>query len=198
MTAATKTFRLATGEAVAVREPALEADLGPLVRFLSELPESERNCLRYDVTSAETCRARLSQLDGESHFRLVAELGGTIVGDATLDREPFAWTRHVAQIRCVLAPGQHEVEVGAILFRELVSLAEEAGIERLFAEVMEEQRRLIGTLEKTGFVLEATLRGFARDLRGANHDLLVYTNELGRIWERLAMLVEGMDIRIPS
>jgi len=190
-------FALASGEDVAVRAPSLDADLERLVAFLSSLPAAERNCLRYNVTEVGGCRIRLGQLDGRDHFRLVAEVSGTIVGDATLDREPYEWTRHVGQVRVVVTPGEHELELTTVLFRELHAIAEDAHIELLFAEVMPEQGHVISALEQCGFKREATLHGFARDQHGAQHDLLVYTTDISHIWDRLADLLHDMDVRLP-
>lgn len=186
------------GRELVIRQPKGEEDLKKLVRFLSGLPADLRNTLRYNVADQETCRFRLGQLDDKNHWRLIAELNGVIVGDATMDREPFAWTRHVAQLRCVVEPGFQQFGVGQVLFDELVGLGPDAGIERLYTEVMAEQTDLIVMLEKSGFSFEARRNKYAKDPSGKLHDLIIMSNDLDSVWKRLDEQLVEMDIRIYS
>ena len=57
-----------------ITEPSAESDLERLVEFFSRIPLKTRNHLRYDVTEVESCRARLEQLDGKNHWRLIATM----------------------------------------------------------------------------------------------------------------------------
>lgn len=198
MESVTKTFDLPTGEHVTIRVPSADRDLEALTSFFAGLPEKEREYLRYDVTDEKTTRVRLAQLDGEDHFRLVAEVGSTIIGDVTLDREPFNWTRHVALIRAIVKPEYKDRGVTEILFRGIVRAGEEHGVERLYAYVMPEQENLVQALVKAGFRLEATLSGFGKDLHGRPHDINIYTNDMEGVWRRLAEQLEEMDYRIPG
>lgn len=191
-----KTFKLRTGQDIVVRPVKPAPDLDGIVAFFSRLPPRSMDFLRLNLTDRERCRQRLAQLDDESHFRLVAELDGRIVGDASLDREPYAWTAHIASMRAVVAPEVQKLGIGSILFSELVMVAEDAHIERLVCEVTAEQKPVIKMLEKIGFHHEATLRGFIKDPQGAKHDMLIMTNELIAIWESLALELEAMDIRM--
>jgi RimJ/RimL family protein N-acetyltransferase len=154
--------------------------------------------MRYDVTEKQTLQKRLGQLDGEDHFRVVAELEGRIVGDATMDREVHAWTRHVAQIRGVVVPEFREKGLATLLFRELTGLAEEVGIERLFAEVMGDDKAVIETLKKAGFDHETKLDKFAKDIKGNLHDLIIMTNDLTLVWKHLEDELLLMDIQMPG
>jgi len=189
-------FELPNGDRGVLREPRADRDLERLAMFFSALPEARRNYLRYNVTDVEMLRSRLGQLDGTDHWRLIAEVGGEIVGDATLDREPYGWTRHVAQIRGVVSPDFDDADVGSVLYTELVHIGDAAGIEVLYTEVMPQQREVIAILGKAGFERSAILRKFAKDLKGRPQDLHVYTNDLSLVWQRLAEHLEMMDIRI--
>lgn len=192
-----KTFTLHSGRQILVRPVEPEKDLDKIVAFLSDLAESERNFLRYRATDREISRQRLAQLDDENHFRLVAEIDGELVGDATLDREIFAWTQHVGKMRGVVASKYQDQGIGTILFRELVQVAEDAHMERLVCEVVAEQKGIIKILERIGFVHEATLAKFVKDQHGTKHDMLIMTNDLIAIWEQIAHELEVMDIKMP-
>jgi hypothetical protein len=186
-------FELPDGRKLRLRVPEPAADVQALLRFFSRLPAEQRTYLRYDVTQEDTCRARLKQLDGKDHFRLVAEVDGEIVADGTLDRETFFWSRHVAEVRCVLGPEGLRPEVGRRLLHELVALGHQAHIELLFTEVMPEQTDHIAMLVEAGFVYEATRHRFAKDLAGNYHDLHIMSNDLERVWQRLEQQLEDMD-----
>ena len=97
-------------------------DLERLATFMSSLPLKSRNYLRYDVTNIEILRRRLDEVDGKDHFRLIAVFEDRIVGDITMDREPFGWTRHAAQIRGVVDSKFSDGELGTVLFQALVQL----------------------------------------------------------------------------
>ncbi|HOX44126.1 MAG TPA: hypothetical protein PK668_11040 [Myxococcota bacterium] len=189
-----ETFELPEGHTLRVRAPTPETDVDALVHFFTGLPPEERNYLRCDVTRPDTCLERLRQLDGKDHFRLVAELDGRLVADGTLDREPFFWSRHVAAVRCVIAP-EVRPEVGKRLLHELVALGHQAHIELLYSEVMPEQTEHIAMLVETGFVYEATRHRFAKDVRGTYHDVHIMSNDLERVWQRLEQQLEDMDMR---
>lgn len=193
-----KEMTLKTGERLTVRQPDLEHDLEALLGFLSNLPEQDRLFMRYDVTEGETLRKRLSQIDSEDHFRIIVEIDGKIVGDATLDRELHGWSRHMAQLRGVVTPEYREKGVATILFRELSVIAEEVAIEKLFAEVMGDNEAVIETLKKAGFTHEATLARFAKDIHGRYHDLHIMTNDLSLVWKRLEDQLLLMDIQMPG
>jgi GNAT superfamily N-acetyltransferase len=190
------TIILADGREVIVRETSEGVDADRLYEFLSGLPASLRNHMRYDVTKRELFDHRMRQLGSTSHWRLIAEIGGEIAAEATMDREPFGWTRHVADLRAVVSPDFAGLGLRSLLLHELVHIARRTGIGRVFTEMLAEQRELIGTLESVGFEREAVLRKFARDLKGQLHDIVIMTSDLESVWEQLQELVNETDIRI--
>jgi RimJ/RimL family protein N-acetyltransferase len=184
------------GRQVVIRQAAGTDDADRLHEFFASLPASVRNYLRYDVAKRELFDCRMGQLDGTSHWRLIAEIGGEIVGEATMDREPFGWTRHVAELRAVVAPAWTNHGIRTLLLRELVRTARRAGIGRVFTEVLAEQSELITSLAAMGFEREAFRRSYARDLKGRLHDVVVMSNDLEAVWEQLQEMVNETDIRI--
>lgn len=187
---------LADGREVVVREPDPDADVDRLVEFLSGLPADTRQYLRYNVTERETARRRLGQVDSRDHWRLLAEIDGTIVGDATMDRELFNWTRHVAEMRCVVEPEFGRLGVDQLLLGALIRLGRKAGLERVITEVLAVQKDRIEILEGEGFVYEFTRKKYAKDTRGKLHDVVVLSNDLESLWKNLAEQFEEMDIRL--
>jgi RimJ/RimL family protein N-acetyltransferase len=191
-----KNATLPDGRRVAIREAVEPGDDDRLHEFFLGLPASVRNYLRYDVADRDLFDRRMAQLDGSSHWRLIAEVDGSILAEATMDREPFGWTRHVAELRAVVSPAATNLGLRALLLRELVRLARQAGIGRVFTEVLAEQADLIRSLAALGFEREAFHRRYARDLKGRLHDVVVMSNDLEAVWEQLQEMVHETDTRI--
>jgi hypothetical protein len=187
---------LSDGRALRIFEPAVEKDLDKLVAFLSGLPQSERRNMRYNVTDKMYAEQRLRVIDGVDHWRLLAELDGTVVGDATMDRSLYPWTRHVADLRCAVDPGLESLGVRALLLQALVELSGYAEIERLCSEVLDSQPALIAELEGLGFEREVVRKRFAKDQAGAYHDVIIMSNDREPVWRRLSERLEDMDLQI--
>lgn len=188
-----KVYGTTDGQQIVLRQPELPADLERLLAFFERLPPEVRNYMRHDAQDRDSVVRRLSQIDNVSHWRLVAELDGEIVADATLDREPFNWSRHVAEIRPIIDPHFLHRGIRALLCRELLLLGRAEGIERLFTEVSPEQADLISTLEREGFAYEATRKKYAKDWQGRVHDIILMSSDAGDVWERLQILIETLD-----
>jgi len=186
---------LGDGRSLKIYQPDPARDLEKLVTFLSGLPERERKNMRYNVTDRKVGAQRLAMVDGVDHWRLFAEVDGTVVGDATMDRSLYQWTRHVADLRCAVDPGYEKLGVRAVLLKALVELSGAAGIERLCSEVLDSQPALIATLDSLGFTREVVRKHYAKDLTGAYHDVIVMSNDREPVWRRLSEKLEDMDVQ---
>jgi len=190
-----KTIDLPGGRSLTLHPPQVKRDLARLVGFFTGLPPESRKYLRYDVTDLEACRRRLGELDGKNHWRMMAELDGEIVGDATLDRKPEGWTRHVAELRGVIHPNASDLGIGPILFGELLEIASSSGIERLSCEVMEKDLEHIEMMKSLGFDQDGLLFKYARDVSGNLQNLVIMTIDLEAAWAKLAEQLEELEIR---
>lgn len=191
-----KSVRLADSRELVIRQPKTEKDLDRLVAFFSKLPPQVRNYLRYNVESAAFCRHRLDSVDGRDHWRLIAELDGEIVGDATMDREPFGWTRHMAELRAVVDPECENLGIESILYSQLAELGSAAKVERLFVEVLEDHRGLVRILEEEGFIKEGILKHRAKDQKGKLHDVVLLSNDLETVWRSLEDRLSDLDLKL--
>jgi len=86
------------------------------------------------------------------------------------------WTSHVGEVRAVTSPDWRGKGLGAALLREILRSAHDAGITKVSAETMAEQAHTRELLRRLGFVEEGHYAGYARDLSGAPHDLIVMTH----------------------
>ncbi|MCU0660967.1 MAG: GNAT family N-acetyltransferase [Myxococcota bacterium] len=194
MTETIKKVTLASGQIITLVQLNRTSDVERLRAFFLGLPDEARHYLRYNVTKKEFVSARLAQLDDANHWRIVAELDGEIIGDATMDREPFAWTHHVAELRALVHPDHTNKGILAMMFEELVALGAKAKVERLFTEVIKVQTNLITDLEKEGFAYEATRKSYAKDSAGKLHDVIIMSNDLNLMWKRLKDHLEELDV----
>lgn len=190
------TCRLADGRELLIRRPDVDRDLDRLLSFYAQLPAAVKNHLRYDVgANREVGAERLHQLDDQNHWRLVAELeDGTFVGDGTMDREPFGWVRHIADIRIVVGAGFEKLGVREAICEELMRLAQKSGIERIETEVLPDHESYIRFLSQLGFERELVRKNRAKGIDGKLHDLLIMSNDLERVWKRLEENLHEMDI----
>ena len=194
----TQLIRLADGRELELRKPQPDRDLEAMIAFFSSLPRQLRNYLRYNVTNVELCRKRLESVDEKIHWRLIAELEGVIVGEGSMDREPFAWTHHIAHVRTVVKPEAKSLGIATLLLRRLVELGSGSGVERFYSEVIKEHTEMIQILEKEGFAHETTRKSYARDLKGKLHDVVVMANDQSAVWRKLEEHVEALDVGIPK
>ena len=100
-------------------------------------------------------------LDYSRAFPLLALKGDLIVGDITLHRIPYGWKRHIGSIRVVVHPDYHHKGLGTLLINEIVELAGEFGLEKLWAELPLEVPAAIAVFRKAGFSSKAIIMGIS-------------------------------------
>jgi len=155
-----------------------QGDRDRLLEFFRGFPEEERDLLREDITRPEAIDTRVRALGRGRLVSLITEAEGRIVGDATLQRRPMNWLRHVAEVHVVVDRGYRRVGLAYRLLYELFDLAREEGIETLLAEMMSDQGAAINLFERLGFKREAVFRKLVKDLHGRKHDLVIMTRDL--------------------
>jgi RimJ/RimL family protein N-acetyltransferase len=179
-----KKVYLKGGTLVTIR-PLEPKDEVKLKEFFLSLPEEDRLFLREDVTKPEVVENFIRNLNYDVVFPLVAEYEDRIVGDATLHMSPYGWSRHVGQIRMVVARDFQKKGLGGHFARLLVQHAMNIGLDKLMAEVVENQTGARKAFEKLGFVVEAKLKGHVKDIHGMKRDLLILSNDCSHIWESM-------------
>jgi len=71
--------------------------------FFCALPREDRLYLKEDVTDRGVLERWTSQIDLEHILPVLALRDGHVVGDAPLRVEQRGWSKHVGEIRCVVA-----------------------------------------------------------------------------------------------
>ncbi|HNQ23922.1 MAG TPA: GNAT family N-acetyltransferase [Phycisphaerae bacterium] len=161
-------------------------DFDRLYAFFSRLPDEDRLFVRHDVLDPKTVRGWVENVDYTRVVPLVAEEEGRIVGDATLHTRDFGWTRHVGRLRVIIADTHRRTGLGSLMAHELVTIGEERGLEKIEADIFEDDLAAMRLLERLGFQHAAVLKELVKDHRGAPRNLAVMISdvgELGRVLE---------------
>lgn len=187
-----KEFTLKKGQKVTLR-PMVKEDKDKLYEFFKNLPEKDRHVLKDDVAKQETIEYWVQNLNYDRVLPLVAEWEGKIVGDATLHRPLHGWQRHVGEIRVVVAKDFRRLGLASILCMEIFGIALKAGLDKIVAEMMADQKEAVRVFQKLGFVKEAILGQHVMDMMGKKHDLLIMTCNVSELMEQMYALEEAVS-----
>lgn len=190
-----KMVTLKDGTKVSLR-PMVAEDRETLLAFLRRLPEEDRLFLKDDVTQPEVINRWVHHLDYETVWPLLALVGDEIVGDATLHTQRYGWSRHVGEIRCVVAQGYQGKGIGTILAHEIFYEALQRGLSRIQALMTEDQVGAQKVFAKLGFEKEAVLKDHVTDVKGRLRNLVIMANNTNALWRKLEELYLDMDVRM--
>jgi GNAT superfamily N-acetyltransferase len=156
----------------------VKEDADRLYAFFARVPREDRLFLRDDVSIRDVIDSWTQELDYEKVLPLVAEVGGNIVGDATLHRRKFGWTSHVGKVRLVIDKDYRGKGLGTVLIEELIDIAKKAGLEQLVAELMSNQTGALSAFKRLGFEKEAVFFNYVKDQMGEERNLVVMIKNL--------------------
>jgi L-amino acid N-acyltransferase YncA len=179
-----KRVTLRDGTGITLR-PMTREDAEPLLQFFLTIPENERWFLKEDVTSPRTLQRWADELDYRRSLPIIALTDDDkIVADAVLIRRRGGSRSHIAEFRIVVSPDFRHRGLGVMLIRELCDIANDAGLERITAEmVIGAEDDAISAAEWLGFYKVATIEGLAKDQQGRDCDVVLMTMPLGRYYE---------------
>jgi ribosomal protein S18 acetylase RimI-like enzyme len=167
-----KVFRGRDGRAVGVR-PLVPDDLVPLLAFFASLPEEDRLHLRVDVTRRDIVERRMFPPPHWNVLRLIALSGERIVAEGSIEHRVYGFEAHVGQIRLIVAPDFRGTGLAHYLGLQAVAHGVAENLAKIEAHLMGDAGAAIHCFERLGFEREGSLEGFARDVRGGDHDLLI-------------------------
>lgn len=173
-----KECKLKDGTTVLLR-PLVAEDRDGLIAFFQSLPENLRLYLRHDVTDVSIIESWTENIDYNRVFPVLALEGGRIVGNVSLHRIPFGWKRHIGTVRVAVTPDYLGKGLGTLLVHEIVELAAEFGLEKLWAELPLDVPAALAVFRKAGFSSKAVIEGLVKDLRGRNTDVVIMVCDIG-------------------
>ena len=168
----TKQGRLKDGTQVTLR-PMTASDEEALFRFFQDLPDETLIFIRHDVKERRVIQEWAQRLDYNRVLPLLGLVGDEIVADVTLHRVPHGWKRHIGRVRVVVGTAYQKLGLATLMLNEIVELAGELGLEKLWAEVPLDSRGAIGAFRNAGFVCKAVIEGLVKDTRNQNMDILI-------------------------
>ena len=183
-----RTIHLRDGLTLSVR-PTAQGDEVALLAFYRELPQEDRLFLKDDVTTESWAERFIRRIGRGEATSLIAELGGTVLAEATLYRATHGWSTHVGEVRVAVARAYRRKGLATALAGLLVKLATDQGADKIIVEVVENQVAALRTFEKLGFHKEAVLRDHVKDRSGIRRDLLILANDVSHIWAAMEALV---------
>ncbi|MBM3333497.1 GNAT family N-acetyltransferase [Candidatus Sumerlaeota bacterium] len=175
---------LRNGQTVTLRLMARE-DEEKLLEFFRRLPPEDRLFLKDDVTDQKVVHSWAENLDYKRVIPVLALCEDRIIGDATLHRNRHGWSTHVGEIRLVTDPDYRRQRLGRLLAREIFFLALVLKLEKVVAQMMEDQPGAVRVFNAMGFEQEATLKNHVKDLEGKLHNLLIMSQDVVGFWRRI-------------
>ena len=152
---------------------------GPLLLdFAQQLPYHDLMFLRRDITKQSSIDRWLYDIESEKMYTLLAENETRLLGYASLYRNDFDWSRHVAEIRVLISPQARKIGMGRLLTREAFNVALSLGIQKVVARMTLDQTGARTVFEELGFRAEAVLRDEVKDRAGKTHDILLMANDV--------------------
>jgi RimJ/RimL family protein N-acetyltransferase len=196
-----KRIELRDGTEVWLR-PMRPDDRDRLYAFFNKLPLRDRRQLKHDVSQREVITNWCKQLDYDQVLPILAVTRSNeheqVVADGTLHLQRHGWATHVAQIRMVILPNMRKKGLGNFMLRELYDRAVLRGIQRIQAEVRDDNQDAKTLLKRLGFRKEAVFKKHAMDMQGKLHDMIIYCNDLSDLWKKMEDLnIDSDFIPVP-
>ncbi len=154
------------------------ADRDTILSFSGALPEQDMLFLRMDITKAHVVDLWISNIKNGKTVSLLAQVGDRMIGYCSLHHSEIQWTRHLGEIRLLVAPEYRGKGVGGELARQTFELAGHLRLRKLVVQMMSTQQDAQTLFHHLGFVPEAMLHDWAIDRNGRTHDLIVMSREV--------------------
>jgi len=160
-----------------------KGDKEKLHKFFCGLPIEDRLYLRHDVSDISVVESWVNNIDYEKVIPIIAEIDDRIIGDGTLHMAPHSWSRHVGEIRIVVDCDFRRKGLGMLLAKEIFFLALNVQLEKIIAEMAENQTGAVKVFESLGFKREANLKDHIIDLEGQKSNLIIMSNHVSSLWD---------------
>jgi RimJ/RimL family protein N-acetyltransferase len=161
------------------------ADAEALAAFAAALPPHDLLFLRRDISHPKVVSAWMQAIaEGRLHSLGVRE-GDALVGCSAIVVDNLSWSRHVGELRVLVAPSWRGRGLGRALIQHCFAQALELGLDKLVAQMTVDQVAAIAVFEELGFRAEALLRDHVKDREGQLHDLVLLSHDVAAVQSRL-------------
>lgn len=164
-------------------------DAQALAAFAAALPPHDLLFLRRDISQPKVIAAWMQAIaEGRLHslaVRDAAEGGGALVACSAIVVDDLSWSRHVGELRVLVAPAWRGRGLGRVLIQQCFAQALALGLDKLVAQMTVDQVAAIAVFEELGFRAEALLRDHVKDREGQTHDLALLSHDVAAVQSRL-------------
>ena len=179
-----KNLKLKDKTEVVIREMT-PGDLDGSLVFFESLSDEDRAYLRRDVSRREVVERRIAESAPDGASRLVAVAGGRIVADGALELSGEDWTKHVGELRLIVAGPYRRTGLGTVMARELYRLGRGALVEEIVVKLRRPQTAAQSIFKRLGFREEAVLPDYVKDLEGKKQDLVLMRCDIDALWREM-------------
>lgn len=158
-------------------EPTDEAQV---LAFAQQLSTHDLLFLRRDISQSKVVAAWMEATRNQTMWTVIATRAGAMVGCATLLSDALSWSRHVGELRVIVAAPMRGMGIGQKLTHECFAIALQLGLEKLTAVMTVDQRGAIAVFEGLGFQPEALLRQQVKDREGKAHDIVMLSHDVAQ------------------
>ena len=162
------------------------SDRAALVEFVARLPTTDLLFVPRDINHPKVIDAWIRALDDGRMAGLAARRGGVLVGCSSIYTDPLSWSRHVGELRVLVASSERGRGLGRCLIQECFIQALELDLKKLVAQMTTNQTGAIAVFEDLGFHPEALLRQHVADRDGDLHDLVLLSHDVAAVAGRHA------------
>ena len=161
------------------------SDAAALAAFAAALPPHDLLFLRRDISQPKVIAAWMQAIaEGRLHSLAVRE-EGVLVGCTAIVVDALSWSRHVGELRVLVAPVWRGRGLGRALVQQCFAQALDLGLGKLVAQMTADQVAAIAVFEELGFRAEALLRDHVKDRDGQLHDLALLSHDVAAVQSRL-------------
>lgn len=160
--------------------------------FLNSLDDETKLYLKYDITSLDHVKERLSGIERGTRITVVARNEAKkIVGSATVYWTAFGWKAHVGKLRVIVHPNYRRQGLARTLASLVFMLASKQNLRIISAEFRVDDAVSRRLLKGLGFKEEAVLKRHVQDNAGVKHDLQVMSANLQELMDRYGLFSES-------
>lgn len=153
-------------------------DRGAVLAFTDALSEHDLLFVRIDISQPEGVDEWIRNVERGRTHTILAICDERIVGYGSLHYNDINWTRHLGEIRLMVAPSHRSLGIGRSLADQVFAIAQEIGLLKVTARMMSSQRNAQDLFHRLDFVPEALLHDWVIDRSGRTHDLILMSREL--------------------
>jgi len=166
-----------------------QGDAPAILAFARSLPAHDLLFLRRDITNEEQVNSWLHEARTGLATTVLALDGPAVVGYATVAADGLTWTRHVRELRVMVAPDLRGKHLGRTLVEQAFAVAHAQGAKKMVAQMTVDQEGAVNSFQRLGFQREAVLRSQVMDREGQLHDLQIMSLDVDEFESKLATAI---------